>query len=199
MATRSQPGKAATRATTTTAKGATKPPAGSAPAREAPSDRVDGILDQWARERPDLDASPMGIIGRIWRLNRHTARAVETALAATGLSTWEFDVLATLRRSGEPFALSPGALIESLMITSGTMTNRLDHLERAGLVRRLPNPEDRRGLLIELTPEGLKRIDHAVEVHVDNEHRLLQALSPAERGQLAGLLRRWLTDFEPSE
>lgn len=197
MATRSQPGPKTARVTRTTATKDTTTAAKAAGAR--PSDRVDSILAQWARERPDLDASPMGIIGRIWRLNRYTARAVETALATTGLSTWEFDVLATLRRSGEPFALSPGALIESLMITSGTMTNRLDHLERAGLVRRLPNPEDRRGLLIELTPEGRERIDRAVEIHVDNEHRLLQALSPAERAQLAGLLRRWLTDFEPSD
>ncbi|MHA7678682.1 MarR family winged helix-turn-helix transcriptional regulator [Cupriavidus sp. PET2-C1] len=159
-------------------------------------DRVDHILAQWARERPDLDAAPMGIIGRVWRLARHTDRAVESALAPTGLNTWEFDVLATLRRSGPPYALSPGALIDSLMITSGTMTNRIDHLERAGLVRRSPNPDDRRGLLIELTQPGRVRIDHALEVHVANEHRLLERLSATERKQLASLLRRWLQGFE---
>jgi DNA-binding MarR family transcriptional regulator len=141
----------------------------------------------------------MGLIGRLGRLNRHTGRAVEAALAETGLSPWEFDVLATLRRSGEPYALSPGALIESLMITSGTMTNRLDHLERAGLIRRQPNPEDRRGLLIELTAAGRERVDRALEIHVANEHRLLEALSAAERAQLAGLLRRWLLAFEPAD
>ncbi len=186
MATRSKPGTAAEHAV-----------ADAPPSRPAQADRVDSILAQWARERPDLDASPMGIIGRVWRLNRHTARAVEAALATVDLSTWEFDVLATLRRTGAP--LSPGALIESLMITSGTMTNRLDHLERAGLVRRLPNPEDRRGLLVELTEAGRERIDHATSVHVDNEHRLLESLSPAERDQLAGLLRRWLLAFEPAD
>ncbi|KWR88115.1 MarR family winged helix-turn-helix transcriptional regulator [Cupriavidus sp. IDO] len=163
------------------------------------ADHVDAILAQWARERPDLDVSPMGLIGRLGRLNRHTGRAVEAALAETGLSPWEFDVLATLRRSGEPYALSPGALIESLMITSGTMTNRLDHLERAGLIRRQPNPEDRRGLLIELTAAGRERVDRALEIHVANEHRLLEALSAAERAQLAGLLRRWLLAFEPAD
>lgn len=141
----------------------------------------------------------MGLIGRLGRLNRHTGRAVEAALAETGLSPWEFDVLATLRRSGEPYALSPGALIESLMITSGTMTNRLDHLERAGLIRRQPNPEDRRGLLVELTAAGRERVDRALEIHVANEHRLLEALSAAERAQLAGLLRRWLLAFEPAD
>ncbi|SPK73951.1 putative TRANSCRIPTIONal REGULATOR, MarR family [Cupriavidus taiwanensis] len=160
-------------------------------------DHVDGILAQWARERPDLDASPMGILGRLGRLNRHTGRAIEAALGATGLQPWEFDVLATLRRAGPPYALSPGALIGSLMITSGTMTNRLDHLERAGLVRREPNPGDRRGLLVALTDGGRERVDHALELHVANEHRLLQGLSATERAQLATLLRRWLRMFEP--
>ncbi|WP_454734545.1 MarR family winged helix-turn-helix transcriptional regulator [Cupriavidus necator] len=174
------------------------------PARRKPQetpadtpDHVDGILAQWARERPDLDASPMGVIGRLARLSRHTGRAIEAALAETGLSPWEFDVLATLRRAGPPYALSPGALIGSLMITSGTMTNRLDHLERAGLVQRRPNPDDRRGLLVELTDAGRERVDHAVELHVANEHRLLAGLSAAERTQLATLLRRWLRQFEP--
>lgn len=175
---------------------APSPKAGNDEPRQDGSDRVDHILAQWARERPDLDAAPMGIIGRVWRLARHTDRAVESALAPTGLNAWEFDVLATLRRSGPPYALSPGALIDSLMITSGTMTNRIDHLERAGLVRRSPNPDDRRGLLIELTQPGLLRIDHALEVHVANEHRLLERLSATERQQLASLLRRWLQGFE---
>ncbi|RDK06223.1 MarR family winged helix-turn-helix transcriptional regulator [Cupriavidus lacunae] len=160
-------------------------------------DHVDGILAQWARERPDLDASPMGVIGRLGRLNRHTARAIEAALGETGLQPWEFDVLATLRRTGPPYVLSPGALIGSLMITSGTMTNRLDHLERAGLVRRQPNPEDRRGLLVELTEAGRERVDRALELHVANEHRLLADLTATERAQLAALLRRWLRMFEP--
>ncbi|AJG17491.1 MarR family winged helix-turn-helix transcriptional regulator [Cupriavidus basilensis] len=188
MATRGKP-----KASSATAP---SPKAGNGEAPEGGGDRVDHILAQWARERPDLDAAPMGIIGRVWRLARHTDRAVESALAPTGLNTWEFDVLATLRRSGPPYAMSPGALIDSLMITSGTMTNRIDHLERAGLVRRSPNPDDRRGLLIELTQPGRVRIDHALEVHVANEHRLLERLSAAERRQLASLLRRWLQGFE---
>jgi DNA-binding MarR family transcriptional regulator len=159
-------------------------------------DKVDKILEQWQRERPDLDSSPMGVIGRIGRLAHHLERGVNQGLDQFGLSNWSFDVLAALRRAGQPYRLSPNALLQSLMITSGTMTNRIDHLERAGLVERGHNPDDRRSVLISLTPSGLELIERAVAAHVANEHRLLAELGAADRELLAGLLRQLLVKFE---
>jgi DNA-binding MarR family transcriptional regulator len=153
-------------------------------------DEVDEILDQWAAERPDLDPSPMGVIGRIARLGRSFDRSVADVLATHGLGADEFDVLATLRRQGSPYRLNPTRLRESMMVTSATMTHRLDKLEQRGLITREPDPADRRGVLIALTPTGRSLVDRAVVDHVDNEHRLLAALAPREREQLAGLLRR---------
>ncbi|HEY9102189.1 MarR family transcriptional regulator [Chitinimonas sp.] len=160
------------------------------------TDKVDAILAQWQRERPDLDPSPMGLIGRMGRLSRYLQEEVESALTPLGLSNWSFDVLATLRRSGKPYTLSPTSLMTTMMITSGTMTNRIDQLEKRGWVARQANPDDRRGFLIQLTAEGLACIDHAVTVHVANEHRIVAALSEEERGLLAGLLRHWLLAAE---
>ena len=117
-------------------------------------DAVDQILTQWSRERPDLDASPMGLIGRLGRLRAHISRAHEAVFQRHGLNSASFDLLATLRRSGPPFRLSPSELLETMMITSGTMTNRIDQLEKLGLVERLPHPEDRRALLVALTEKG---------------------------------------------
>ena len=153
-------------------------------------DDVDRILDQWAAERPDLDASPMGIIGRIARLSRSHARSIGATLAHHDLQRDEFDVLATLRRSGPPYRLTPTQLRGSMMITSATMTHRLDKLEQRGLISRQPDPSDRRGLLIGLTAEGRTLVDRALDDHVANEHRLLASMSPRDRAHLASLLRR---------
>ena len=159
-------------------------------------DHVDRILAQWNRERPALDVGPMGLLGRLARLRTHLAREIEKTLAAHGLNAASFDVLATLRRSGPPHRLSPGDLIATTMVSSGTMTNRLDQLEKAGLIERLDNPEDRRGVIIALTPKGFSVVDEAVTAHVENQHRLLGALSAEERAALDGLLRVFLAEFE---
>lgn len=160
------------------------------------SDSVDAILSQWQRERPELDVSPMGIIGRIGRLSKHLERGIQETFSDFGLNLGEFDVLATLRRSGQPYQLSPTGLFNTLMVTSGTMTHRIDRLEQAQLVQRIPDPSDRRGTLIQLTDEGLKLIEKAVEAHVAHEHRLLIALEEGERQVLAQLLRKLLISFE---
>ena len=159
-------------------------------------DHVDRILAQWNRERPDLDVEPMGLLGRIARLRTHLAREIEKALAAHGLNSASFDVLATLRRSGPPYRLSPGDLIATTMVSSGTMTNRLDQLEKAGLIERSHNPDDRRGVIIALTPKGLALVDAAVTDHVENQHKLLDGLDAQERAALDALLRKFLGEFE---
>jgi DNA-binding MarR family transcriptional regulator len=172
----------------------TVPPQSTAPPQSAPTgqDGVDGILRQWRQERPDLDATPMGVIGRLSRLSRELEQRLDPVFARHGLEAGLFDVLATLRRSGEPYRMRPADLAQAVMLTSSGTTKRLDRLESAGLIERRPDPQDRRGLLIELTPAGLRLIDGAVTDHVAAEHRLLTALSPAERDQLAGLLRTLL-------
>lgn len=159
-------------------------------------DHVDRILAQWNRERPDLDVEPMGLLGRISRLSTHLAREVEKTLAGHGLNSASFDVLATLRRSGPPYRLSPGDLVATTMVSSGTMTNRLDQLEKAGLIERSHNPDDRRGVIIALTAKGFALVDEAVSAHVENEHRLIQGLDAQERAALGGLLRKFLKEFE---
>ncbi|BAZ13335.1 transcriptional regulator, MarR family protein [Calothrix sp. NIES-4071] len=160
------------------------------------SDAVDVILAQWKRERPDLDVSPMGIIGRMGRLSKHLERAIQSTFAEFGLNVGEFDVLAALRRSGKPYQLSPTELFNTLMVSSGTMTHRIDSLEKSELVRRRPDPNDRRGTLIELTDKGLSLIETVVEAHVNNEHRLLSVLEESERLVLIRLLRKLLVSFE---
>ncbi|MBD2258424.1 MarR family transcriptional regulator [Pseudanabaena sp. FACHB-2040] len=160
------------------------------------SDPVDAILAQWQKERPDLDVSPMGIVGRVGRLSKYLDRAIQETFSDFGLNAGEFDVLATLRRSGQPYQLSPTELFNTLMVSSGTMTHRIDRLEQADLVKRTPDPSDRRGTLIELTDKGFNLIEKAVEAHVANEHRLLAVLEDAERDALTQLLRKLLTSFE---
>jgi DNA-binding MarR family transcriptional regulator len=161
-----------------------------------PLDRVDHILAQWRRERPDLDVEPMALLGRLNRLTTHLAREVETVLLKHGLSSSAFDVLATLRRSGSPYRLSPGDLLAMTMVSSGTMTNRIDQLEKAGFVKRIHNPNDRRSVLISLTEPGLSIVEEAVGAHVENQHRLVASLSEEERATLNQLLKRFLRDFE---
>ena len=155
-------------------------------------DHVDKILTQWNAERPDLDVGPMGVIGRVKRLSAALTREMEKTWAKHGLNSASFDVLATLRRSGPPYRLSPGDLIATTMVTSGTMTNRIDQLVKAGLVERVQNPEDGRGFLISLTETGFKTIDAAVTDHVETQHRLTQGLS--ERDQ--EVLNRLITNFQ---
>tara|TARA_R110000764_G_scaffold28607_1_gene67339 strand:- start:20474 stop:20974 length:501 start_codon:yes stop_codon:yes gene_type:complete len=159
-------------------------------------DHVDRVLEQWRTERPDLEVVPMGVLGRLKRLHDRVSAQLETVYAANGLTAASFDVLATLRRSGAPYALSPSELIAWTMVTSGTMTNRLDRLAAAGLVERKPNPEDGRGSVVALTPQGFALIDRVVTAHVANQHRVLSALSAQDRAALDGLLRQWLGAFE---
>lgn len=161
-----------------------------------PLDHVDHILAQWRRERPDLDVGPMGLLGRLNRLTTHLGREVEAVLLKHGLSSSAFDVLATLRRSGSPYRLSPGDLLAMTMVSSGTMTNRIDQLEKAGLVERIHNPNDRRSVLISLTERGLAIVEEAAGAHVENQHRLVAGLSEEERATLNRLLKRFLRDFE---
>lgn len=161
-----------------------------------PLDHVDHILAQWRRERPDLDVDPMGLLGRLNRLTTHLGREVEAVLLKHGLSSSAFDVLATLRRSGSPYRLSPGDLLAMTMVSSGTMTNRIDQLEKAGLVERIHNPNDRRSVLISLTERGFAIVEEAAGAHVENQHRLVAGLSEEERVTLNRLLKRFLRDFE---
>src|SRR5512142_1552027 len=152
-------------------------------------DEVDDLVAAWRAQRPDLDVEPMQVLSRISRLARHLASARRGAFAEHGLESWEFDVLSALRRQGPPFQLTPGALLRATLVTSGTMTNRVDRLAAAGLVRREPDPQDRRGVLVTLTPPGRARVDAALDDLVKHEQTLLNGLSTADRSTLAGLLR----------
>ncbi|GGM09651.1 MarR family winged helix-turn-helix transcriptional regulator [Dactylosporangium sucinum] len=152
-------------------------------------DDVDRILAQWARERPDLQTEAMGVFGRIYRLARLVGDRQERVYGELGINRGEFDVLATLRRAGAPFQLSPKALSASLMLTTGGMTGRLDRLERAGLVTRAPDPADRRGLVVTLTPRGRELIDEAVGIGLAAQREVLERLPAADRERLSSLLR----------
>jgi DNA-binding MarR family transcriptional regulator len=154
-------------------------------------DHVGRILAQWRRERPELDVSPLGVIGRLHRLAAALDVELRALFAEAGLSDGDFDVLASLRRSGEPFALTPGGLAETTMVTSGAVTKRVDRLEAQGYVTRTVSDEDGRSRTIALTREGRALIDDLFPRHVENERRLLAGLSEAERDQLAGLLEKW--------
>ncbi|MEY8098448.1 MarR family winged helix-turn-helix transcriptional regulator [Falsihalocynthiibacter sp. S25ZX9] len=156
-------------------------------------DHVDKIVAQWTQERPELDVGPMEVIGRIVRLANVLNQEMERVFERHDLTAASFDVLATLRRSGAPFSLSPGALIGSTMVTSGTMTNRIDRLVTAGLVERRGNPKDKRGFLICLTAAGHALIDRVVEDHVARQAELVGALSEEEREVLVKITRN-LTD-----
>lgn len=153
-------------------------------------DAVDQILRQWAVERPDLDVSPMGVFGRLSRAARVLDRSLAQTFGRYGLNGGEFDVLAALRRSGEPYSLTPTELYRSMMLSSAAMTNRIDRLEKRGLVDRGPDPDDRRGVKISLTTKGFELVEEAVTAHVEGEQRLLDALSHEERQHLAELLSR---------
>ena len=160
-------------------------------------DGVDLILEQWRRERPDLDASPIGVIGRISRLARELEQRLEPVYAEHGLEPGWHDVLATLRRQGPPYRLRPSDFTGALMLTSSGTTKRLDRLERAGLIARSPDPDDRRGTQITLTEAGRELVDRVSEAHLANEARLLEALTGAERERLADLLRKLRLGLPP--
>jgi len=160
-------------------------------------DKVDRILSQWNKERPDLDVGPMGVIGRVKRLNQCLTNEMDKTFAAHGLNHAKFDVLATLRRSGSPYRLSPNDLLAATMVTSGTMTNRIDQLVKAGLVERIQNPDDGRSVLIALTDKGFTVIEQAVNDHVATQARLTAGLSPEETEKFNELLRRFLQSLEP--
>lgn len=162
----------------------------------AGADEVDRLVAAWARERPDLDASPLLVLSRVTRLAHHLDRARAEAFAGTELAQWEFDVLAALRRSGAPHELSPSSLAVATLVTSGTMTTRTDRLAARGLVERHPDPADRRGVLVRLTAEGARRVDTALSDLLARERAVLDVLGPEQSGQLAQLLRRLLAPFE---
>ena len=159
---------------------------------ETSKDQVDAIIEQWAAVRPDLDTAAMEVFGRIFRLSRAMGDRMEKAYTRFGISRGEFDVLATLRRSGDPYTLSPRQLSGTLMLTTGGMTGRLDKLERAGLLRRSPDPHDRRGLQVTLTDEGFRLIDEAVGAGLAAQTQALSRLDDEQAGQLADLLRELL-------
>src|SRR6516164_303710 len=158
-------------------------------ASRAPTDEVDDLVAAWQAERPDLDVRPMQVLSRVSRLARHLDRERRGAFAAHDLESWEFDVLAALRRQGSPYQLSPGALLRATLVTSGTMTNRIDRLEASGLVRRHRDPQDKRGVLVEPTGEGLRRVDAAMADLLARERGLLVGLALDRQQELAGLLR----------
>nr|WP_172606620.1 MarR family transcriptional regulator [Pantoea coffeiphila] len=165
------------------------------PMKNREHDAVDAILQQWQRERPDLDASPMGPIGRINRCAALLQQKLETAFARFDLSMWEFDMLAALRRSGEP-SLSPTELFSTLMVTSGTMTHRLKRLETRGFIERVPNAQDARSMLVKLTESGRELIDRAVEEHIENERQILSGLSAETLSELDNSLSAFLRTLE---
>jgi len=166
---------------------------------EGMRDEVDELAEAWARERPDLDLSPVAVFSRLSRLSRHLDLARREAFAMGGVEAWEFDVLAALRRAGSPYELSPGRLLRETLVTSGTMTNRVDRLAARGFVERYPDPEDRRGVLVRLTPEGKSAVDAAFTRLVDAEHAFMAGLSPDQADELADLLRRLLIPFSTGD
>ena len=153
-------------------------------------DPFDTIRDQWKRERPDLDTSGLEVLWRIAFLHKKLKRSVDRRLSKVELPNWAFDVLASLRRQGPPFQMSPTELCEAAVLTSGAMTNRLDRLEDGGLVERHPDPDDRRSLSIRLTDSGRRLIDEALMIRFEHANQVLASLSESERSQLVGLLRK---------
>jgi DNA-binding MarR family transcriptional regulator len=159
-------------------------------------DEVDRIVAAWQRERPDLDVAPIEVLSRVSRLARHLDRARSAAFTEHDLESWEFDVLSALRRAGAPYELSPGQLVTQTLVTSGTMTNRVDRLTARGLVLRLPDPHDRRGVIVRLTEAGRRTVDDAFAGLLDRERDLLASLSAADRARLADLLRQLVSPFD---
>jgi DNA-binding MarR family transcriptional regulator len=160
------------------------------------SDEVDRIVEAWQRERPDLNFAPLQVLSRVGRLTHHLDRARRTAFTRSKLESWEFDVLSALRRAGEPYTLSPKQLLQQTLVSSGTMTNRIDRLVESGLVERKADPGDGRGILVVMTLTGLTRVDAAITRLVDAEADMLAALSPGDQQKLAALLRKLSMGFD---
>lgn len=165
--------------------------------RDNEHDHVDAVVEQWRRERPDLDTTAMASLGRLARVQRLVTKRLEDVFAEHELESWEFDVLATLRRAGPPHALTPGSLLEQMMLSSGAMTNRIDRLAARGLVERRPHPDDGRAVLVALTDQGFERIERAVTDHVANELDILSHLDESQQAELDMLLRRLLGALDP--
>jgi len=159
-------------------------------------DEVDELLEAWGRERSDLELAPVAIFSRVTRLARRLELARREAFAAHDIEEWEFDVLAALRRAGAPYELSPGRLLRETLVTSGTMTNRIDRLSARGFVERYPDPGDRRGVIVRLTRDGKTAVDAAFTALLDAEHALLEDLPERDRTRLASLLRTLLARFQ---
>lgn len=159
-------------------------------------DDVDRLIAAWQHERPAMDVTPMHVLSRVTRLALHLDRARKEAFADHGLEPSEFDVLSALRRSGEPYRLSPGQLVQETLVTSGTMTNRVDRLVRKGLVERLPDPADRRGVQVSLTDPGRIAVDGAMDALLDAEQKLLVALAPDETASIISALRKLSLPFD---
>jgi DNA-binding MarR family transcriptional regulator len=164
---------------------------------EREQDEVDRLVEAWRRELPKLDVSPLEVLSRVSRLARHLERARARVFALHDLEGWMFDVLSALRRSGIPYQLSPGQLLSQTLVTSGTMTNRVDRLEAAGLVRRHPDPDDARSVRVRLTSTGRRKVDAALADLVVREEAILAPLAATDRTRLANLLRQVLAPFEP--
>lgn len=160
------------------------------------TDHVDFVIQQWRDERPDIDPSPMAVIGRLVRLSSIINIELQQVFTTYNLNIGEFDVLATLRRSGKPYALTPNSLFKALMLTSGAMTNRVDRLESKKLVKRTPDPNDRRSIIVSLTPKGVALINEAISDHVNKGSKLLSCLSKNEQKTIAKLLRKLLLDHQ---
>ncbi len=159
------------------------------PFPDAPRDHVDDVVHQWHRERPDVDVSAMEIIGRLTRIDKVLRVRLDAVFAQHDLESWEFDVLATLVRNGEPHQLTPGQLLDSMMVTSGAMTNRIDRLEQRGFVRRERSTTDGRQVLVTLTAQGAAKLDAALVDHAANELDIVGLLDADRRAQLTDLLR----------
>ena len=160
------------------------------------SDEVDRIVEAWVAQRPDLDFSPLSVLSRVDRLSRHLDRARRDAFRRSDIEPWEWDVLSALRRAGEPFQLSPKQLLQQTLVSSGTMTNRIDRLVGRRFVRREADPSDGRSVLVTLTDEGKTRVDAAITRLVDAEAVLLGTLSRSDRDRLAALLRKLSLGFD---
>jgi DNA-binding MarR family transcriptional regulator len=159
-------------------------------------DSVDQIIGHWRAERPDIDVSPLHVFGRVTRIEAYLSRVISDVFEPFGLTRGEFDVLATLRRAGGQNQLTPTALMRSVMLSSGAMTNRIDRLEAAGLVERRPDPSDRRGTLVTLTPEGRALVDSTLQAGLQAQRQLLKSLSDDEQRCVAGILRKLLVNLE---
>lgn len=160
--------------------------------------RIDALVGQWREQRPDIVGSEvMGVIAHLLQAAALVGRRIDSFAAERGLTRGEGDVLFSLRRAGSPYRLAPSRLAEALLVTSGTMTNRLDRLERRGLVRRVPDPDDRRGLGVELMPEAVALVDRAIEAHVANEIEMLAPLSQADRAALVRACAKLTMHLDP--